>query len=432
MKKLSYAILLLLFFVAPAFATVVVSSPWNGETVGTTVQYTATSTTTTCSRGVASMGIYVDYKLLYVVNGTTLNTSLSVDPGNHNTVVEEWDYCGGATFISMGITVNNQSGVSVNSPANNSTVSSTANYVATATTSCPKGVASMGVYVNNQLVQVQNGAKLNTQINLGAGKQHTVVEEWDYCGGASYTPVDVTVRGATSSGSVLSNLQASSGWNSWGEFAPLYDICTSSCSGVTWSMAQHMSSPSLSGNATQFNIGGTTPYSDILWSNPVIGQNTTQNLPDTGHTLLPSLHNFTYDAYFYVTNAAVTQVIEFDISMYMNGTGMIWGNQCNNLGGKVWDIWDNVNSKWVSTGVGCNLINNAWNHVTIQAQRQSDNTLLYQSITLNGTTANLNKTYAPFSVPTSWWGVTVNYQMDGDYKQSANTTYLDNFSLTYW
>ncbi len=197
-------------------------------------------------------------------------------------------------------------------------------------------------------------------------------------------------------------------------------------------MWQHQTSPSLSGNATRFNISGTAPYADVLWSNPLIGQYSTQNLPDTGHTLLPTLHYFTYDADFFVTNASVTQVLEFDISMYMNGVGMIWGNQCNNLGGKVWDIWDNVNAKWASAGIPCNLINNGWNHVTLQVQRQSNNTLLYQSITLNGVTSNIDRTYAPFTVPTSWWGITLNYQMDGDYKMSANSTYLDNLKLTYW
>jgi hypothetical protein len=428
MKTHSIAILLILFFAAPAFATVAVSSPWNGATVGSTVPYAATATTSTCSKGVASMGIYVDYKLLYVVNGTKLNTSLTLSTGKHNTVVEEWDYCGGATLASMDITVSSQSGVYVASPANNGIVSAPANYVATATSTCAKGVASMGVYANNQLMVVQNGASLNTQLNLGAGNQHTVVEEWDYCGGATYKPVDVTVQGGTT----LYNIQASGGWNSWAEFAPNYDICTSNCQGIAWSLWQHQTSPSLSGNASRFNIGGTTPYADVLWSNPVIGEFTTQGIPDTNHTLLPSLHYFTYDAYFFVTNAAVTQVLEFDISMYMNGVGMIWGNQCNNLGGKVWDIWDNVNAKWVTAGVPCNLINNAWNHVTIQAQRQSNNTLLFQSITLNGVTANINRTYAPFSVPTSWWGITLNYQMDGDSKMSSNTTYLDNLKFTYW
>jgi hypothetical protein len=428
MKNLVYPFLLLVSFSVPAFATVVVSSPSNGQTVGSSVAYSATATTSTCSKGVASMGVYVDNNLLYVVNGTTLNTAINVGAGTHNTVVEEWDYCGGATFASMEITVSAQSGVYVTAPSNNSTVNSPANYTATATSTCSKGVASMGVYVNNQLIYVVQGATLNTQISLSPGSQHTVVEEWDYCGGASYTPINVTVQQV---GTVLSNLQGSGGWNSWGELAPVYDIC-SPCSGVNWSMWEHQGSPSLSGNASRFNIGGSIPYSDVLWSLPVLGQNTTQNVPDTGHTLLPTLHNFTYDTSFFVTNAAVTQVQEFDINLYMNGAGMIWGNQCNNLGGGVWDIWDNVNAKWVSTGFACTLINNGWNHVTIQVQRGSGNTVIYQSITMNGVTMNINKTFPPFSVPSGWWGMTLNYQMDGNFQQASNSTYLDNFNFTYW
>jgi hypothetical protein len=197
-------------------------------------------------------------------------------------------------------------------------------------------------------------------------------------------------------------------------------------------MQQGIKSPSMSGDATQFNIGGSTPYADVLWSNPLIGQGSTQGIPDSNHTLLPTLHNFTYDAYFYPTNVGVTQVLEFDISMYFNGVGLIWGNQCNILGGHVWDIWDNVGQKWVSTGAACNPVNNAWNHVTIQVQRESDNWLLFQSITLNGVTTNINQYYAPGGAPGNWWGITVNYQMDGNRNQSANTVYVDDFTFSYW
>jgi hypothetical protein len=434
MKTFYCASLILAAFSATAFASVTVSNPANGATVSSPVQYVAAATTSTCSKGVASMGVYVNNQLIAVQNGTSLNTAVSVAPGTYNTVVEEWDYCGGATFTAVAITVTSKSGVFVTSPASSSTVSSPVNYVATAaTTSCSKGVAAMGVYVNNQLVTVQNGAVLNTQVNLGAGTQNTVVEEWDYCGGASYVPVNVTVQG---NGTKLSNLQASNGWNSWGQGPPNYVDCSPSpCSGIQFSHSPNVSSPSLSGNATQYTLGGpsgTAPWGDVLFSLPVLGQFSTQGLPDTGHTLLPTLHNFTYDAYFYVTNASITQVLEFDINMYMNGVGMLWGNQCNNLGGKVWEIWDNVNAKWVSTGVACSLIDNGWNHITIQGQRGSGNAVVYQSITLNGATANLNVTYPPFSVPVSWWGVTVNYQMDGNSVQAANRTYLDNVSLTYW
>jgi hypothetical protein len=318
--------------------------------------------------------------------------------------------------------------VAVNSPANGETVDSPTQYVATAATTCSQGVASMGVYVNNQLVYVVNGASLNTPIDMGPGAQHTVVEEWDRCGGASYSTVNVSVEG---SGTALTNLQSSGGWVGWGELPPAYNICNAPCPGVTWSMAQGVTSPSLSGNATRFSIGGTTPYSDVLWSNPIIGQNSTQKLLDADHTLLPALHNFTYDAYVYVTDASATQVLEFDINAYMGGAGMTWGNQCRIAGGNEWDIWNNSTAKWVPTGVACNPINNGWNHVVIQVQRESDNTLLYQSITLNGATANINQTSTPMSVSSSWWGITVNYQMDGNYQQTSNTTYLDNFRFTY-
>jgi len=429
MKTFSPGLLLIASFITPACATVVVKSPSNGETVSSTVNYVATATTSSCSRGVASMGVYVDNKLVYTVDGTALKAALSVNPGSHHTIVEECDYCGGATFVPIEITVTNQVGVHVTSPASNRTVSSPANFVATATSSCSAGVASMGVYINRQLVYVENGARLNTQISLGAGTQQAVVEEWDKCGGASYTPIKVTVQG---SDKVLSNLQASGGWRGWGELGPNYDICSAPCPGVTWSMSQHVGSPSLSGNSTKFTVGGTKPYSDVLWSLPVSGQNTSQDIPDNGHTLLPALHNFTYDAYFYGSDLALTQVLEFDINMYMNGLGMIWGTQCRIAGGSEWDTWDDRTAHWIPTGVACNPVNNKWNHVTIQVQRESDNTLLYESISLNGVTANINKTTPPFSVPAGWWGITTNYQMDGNYKQSSNVTYLDNFSLTYW
>ena len=44
------------------------------------MNYVATATTTTCAKGVASMGIYVDNKLVYVVDAATMNTTLSLAP----------------------------------------------------------------------------------------------------------------------------------------------------------------------------------------------------------------------------------------------------------------------------------------------------------------------------------------------------------------
>ncbi len=186
----------------PVFANVSVSSPANGATVHSPVQYTATATTTTCAKGVASMGVYVDNVLTYVSNGTSLNTTLTLNPGSYHTVVEEWDYCGGATYTPIDISVTSGTpappGVTVTSPAANSTVTSPVTYVASASTNtCAKGVASMGIYVNNQLVYVTDTTTLNTSLKLNTGSQHTVVEEWDYCGGAAYTTVNLTVQAAS-------------------------------------------------------------------------------------------------------------------------------------------------------------------------------------------------------------------------------------------
>ena len=118
---------LFVFLAASAFANVTVTSPSNGSTVGTSVKFTASATASTCSKGVASMGIYPSpYQLAYTVGGASLNTSLNLNPGTYNVVVEEWDNCGGATTSTVKITVKSggTTGVYVTSPANNSTVGS--------------------------------------------------------------------------------------------------------------------------------------------------------------------------------------------------------------------------------------------------------------------------------------------------------------------
>src|SRR5690242_9798655 len=185
-----------------AFATVSVTSPANGSTVTSPVSYVATASTTTCAKGVASMGIYVNNKLTYVVNAATMNTTLSLAAGSYGTVVEEWDKCGGASYTKVPITVSSgggggKSGVTVTAPLANSTVTSPVSYAATATSACAKGVASMGIYVNNKLVYVVNAATLNTSLTLANGAEHTVVEEWDKCGGAAYTTINLTVTSST-------------------------------------------------------------------------------------------------------------------------------------------------------------------------------------------------------------------------------------------
>jgi hypothetical protein len=402
-----------------------VASPGNGGTVNSPVNYVA-SATTSCSKGVGAMGIYTSQgALAYVANGASLNTNLNLNPGTYNTVVEEWDNCGGAATTPVTITVSSQSGVHVTSPANNGVSSSPVNFIASATTSCSKGVGSMGVYTSQgALAYAVNGASLNANINLNPGTYNAVVEEWDNCGGASTSPVTITV------GNAFSNLQKSGGWAAAGQGPPKFVDCNPCGSQITWYMNQGIKSPSLSGSSAQFGIGGTGPYWDVLFNNHLIGDYSSQGMPDPNHTLVPSLYNFTYDVYFYGTNLGASQALEFDLNQFFDGMGFIWGHECRIAGGNEWDVWDDTSNQWIPTGIGCYPANNAWNHLTIQVQRTSGNQLLYESITLNGVTNPVNRYYNPGSAP-GWYGVTVNYQMDGNYEQSPYSVYLDELTFGY-
>lgn len=104
MKSL-YPLALTLLLAPAAFATVTVTSPKNGATVTSPVSYVASATASTCAKGVASMGIYVDNKRVYVVDAAKLNTQVTMAAGAENTVVQEWDNCGGSTKTTINLTV---------------------------------------------------------------------------------------------------------------------------------------------------------------------------------------------------------------------------------------------------------------------------------------------------------------------------------------
>jgi hypothetical protein len=245
--------------------------------------------------------------------------------------------------------------------------------------------------------------------------------------------LQITVASAqqTNPGNSFSHLQQSGGWGTYGLTPPSYETCSPSpCDGISYSMAQGISSPSMSGDAAQFTLGGTTVYADALFNNHLIGNFSSQGMPDNNQTLVPTYHNFTYDVYFYGTNLELSQAVEFDINQFFDNLGFIWGHECRIAGGNEWDIWDNINQHWVPTGIACYPNSNSWNHLTIQVQRTSNNQLLFQSITLNGVTGTVNQYYNPGSTD-GWYGVTINYQMDGNYEQAPYTVYLDDLTFTY-
>ncbi len=422
MKYLLTALLLMGTSV-PSFATVTVSTPIAG-TVGPKVPVVG-SATSTCEYGVSAMGVYVDNQLEQVEYGSSIDKTIPLTQGKHNIVVQDWDGCGGYGKKAIEVTVAD-SGVNIVSPVDGAKVNWNTVYKATASTTCAKGVSAMGLYVDNALVYTVAGANMDTPVNLPAGRHNTAVTEWDGCGGASTQTVSVDVQ---NSGQTFTDLQSAQGWGQYGQKAPDYSDC-SPCSGVEYSFTQGQENSSLSGHAAQWWLGGSTPYSDVLFNNHLIGPFSSQGLPDTRQQLLSQYHNFSYDLDFYVEDAHAAQALEFDINWFQNQTGLTWGTECRIDGGQMWDVWDSAH--WVSTGLACNPVIGGWNHVEVNAQRGPQNQLVYQSIVLNGAPLNLNKTYPGFKVPADWYGITVNYQMDGNSSQDQYGTYTDNMTLRYW
>jgi Putative Ig domain len=236
---------------------------------------------------------------------------------------------------------------------------------------------------------------------------------------------------ASSAESSFSGVQHSGGWAQFGQGPPNFIDCSPSpCDGISFSMTQNVGSPSLSGQASEFNVGGSVSYSDALFNNHLIGPGSTQGMPDPNETQVPTLHNFTYDVYFYGDNLSLSQALEFDINQFFDDMGFIWGHECRIAGGNEWDVWDNQNAKWTPTGVPCYPNSNSWNHLTITVQRNANDELVYQSITFNGVTSNLNWTFPHGSTP-GWYGLTINYQMDGNYQHQPYNVYLDNLTFSY-
>jgi hypothetical protein len=234
-----------------------------------------------------------------------------------------------------------------------------------------------------------------------------------------------------SNGKSFSNLQRAGGWGQFGQGPPNFVDCSPSpCNGISFWMQQGVNNPSKSGSATQFNLGGETPYSDALWNNHLIGPFSSQGTFDGDRSMVASLFNFTYDVDFYSDNVDAAEALEFDINQFFGGMGFIFGHECRIASGHQWAVFDNTKGQWVPTGVPCYPNSNSWNHVTLKVQRTSDNHLTYQSITLNGQTTSLNWTFEHGSAP-DWYGVTINYQMDGNVNQDSYSTYLDNLTLTY-
>jgi len=317
-------------------------------------------------------------------------------------------------------------GVTVTSPTNGSTVGSPAQFVGGASSTFP--ITGIRIYVDNVSVFSTSVSTFNTSLAMSAGARHVVTQAWDSTGAVFTTSMTVNVTsGGTpaptptpapglpappSTAKVIGDIDQLTGWQS-----------CSQCAGAggsgpvaAFSQGQNVVSPSMDGRSSQFNISGSTPYSDALWWKQLGAINTTSN--------------FKYDVYFYLTNPNAAQALEFDVNQSNGAHKFIFGTQCNIRNGAHWDVWGGTSGTWQNTGIACTVpAAFTWHHLTWEFQRTTTNTI-FVGFTLDGVTHYVNRSYPAIGSGVN--ELNVAFQMDGDYAMHAYSTWIDKVSLTAW
>jgi hypothetical protein len=106
--------------------------------------------------------------------------------------------------------------------------------------------------------------------------------------------------------------------------------------------------------------------------------------------------------------------------------------ECDGRGNhrNTWQVSDAVHDQWQHTGLPCVLQGYAWNHVVLQFHRNSDGSTKFVSVSMNGDTHYVNRTYAPGRVNSSEMNVAI--QLDGDERQDPIHVWVDKMKLTSW
>ena len=420
-----------------AYAGVSVSQPSNGATVPLSMRVVASATPSSSSYHISAVMIYVNSSKVYSTSNSSLDTTVSVKTGSNRVQVKAWDSSGAyfekLMYVTGSSSVSSGAGVNVSSPSSSS-VSSPAHFVVTASPSSGHTISYMAIYSNSSKVYSTSKSSIDTYVSLASGSDRVQVKAWDTGGHLYEKTLYLTVgSSSTSTSSTAVNLSSiderTSGWFSCDGCA---GAGASGPSSTYW-MKTGISSPSKDGKSAEFFLGGTTPYANALWSQALV----------TDATKLRNMHHFVNDLYWYYTNSHAAQGFEFNISQYIDGYGYIYGIQCNlrSGSGPHWDIsvpkdyskpLTLANMKWQNTGVTCSPKTYSWNHVTLEFERTSGNSVKFVALTLNGTKHYINVTVPRRIAPSDWKGLNTHFQMNGNYQQEDYKAWVDRWRVTYW
>jgi hypothetical protein len=177
-----------------------------------------------------------------------------------------------------------------------------------------------------------------------------------------------------------------------------------------------ISTPSLDGVAGKFYLGPTGQFNNCLW--PIkLGSSTTAT-------------HFTLDTYYRLSNPSVAQGVEFSSNKHIGTKWYKFSVQCSYNKG-IFSVWDTAGGKWSATTIPCKRpALGTWDHLTVNTQI-SNGKAVFLSLTFNGKTYTINKSFYPISKSSSY-SYGVHFQMDGNRAGNAYYTYVDNLKFSLW
>lgn len=177
-----------------------------------------------------------------------------------------------------------------------------------------------------------------------------------------------------------------------------------------------ISTPSLDGVAGKFYLGPTGQFNNCLW--PIkLGSSSTAT-------------HFTLETYYRLSDPTKSQGVEFSSNKHIGTKWYKFSVQCSYHKG-VFSVWDTAGNKWSATSIPCKRpALNSWDHLIVNTQI-SNGKAVFLSLTLNGTTHTINKSFYPLSKSSSY-SYGVHFQMNGNRAGNAYYVYVDNLKYTLW
>lgn len=154
-------------------------------------------------------------------------------------------------------------------------------------------------------------------------------------------------------------------------------------------------------------VDSTKFFTDILWPYKSRGCDSCTQM----HT----------DFWAYPVSSSGVDALEYDAFLFdaTNQLNIMWGVQWNQRKG-TWQIWNQATGRWIDTDVTTGPKFGAWNHLQFADHRVIGDTacggtecLYYDSMTLNGTTYDLNLSQPAGPIHPGWHSVSgFQFQLD--------------------